>query len=223
MDVSKSSPRPSLKAKSAHVGKLSIIGGTWWGRIILYTIIGTMACVLILSIMTREVTIWPTTRSASDPVVLSNLVGLIPLAIAMYFKMPLTAAFIASAVLASLVYHVFQEDTAHSGLGTLDSITANALFVYGIGLYALSLTMCPNIHLSISSVLFMIMAVVCYKQAHRKENDEHEEIYYDRMHTVWHILAFLTITVTILNVYRGNCSDCYSKTPWLRKLQRFTY
>lgn len=147
--------------------------------------------------------------------VLSHIFGLIPLCLAMRQQLPLTTGFIAAALIASTFYHLFGEETV---LGRIDTTLATCTFVWTLLLVALSLTFKVSWILLVISLLFGVLAIASYKLGHETDLPAAAV---DRLHTMWHLFAFLAMAAVILNLHRGPETRFAAPKTWLRAVQEF--
>ena len=162
------------------------------------------------------------TRSLGDPVVATHLMGIIPLALAIYFRMPLTAIVVFLSLVTSLFYHLFCENNSQKVLNYVDVFFAHfVLFLFIVILFVAVTLRADEYLLSFSFVLAVIAIVMWFLPRIINKDDA---CLWKRMHALWHLVAFVAMSLILLAFDRRNIpKSAYSAHSWLRDLQYYHF
>lgn len=167
-------------------------------------------------------------REFSDAMVMTHLFGIIPITLALYLKMPLTASVITLSTLASLAYHITYEPSEGAVMMS-DAFMASFMSMWLLTVFCVSLTMKPNWHVIALALTFTVLAMVVYGLASKDDDMLPKKALAHcclrrKLHPLWHILGFISIILVLVNFKRhGNVYISYSKNRWLREMQAFSY
>jgi len=130
------------------------------------------------------------------PAVWSNTIFLVPLVVALHFRIVVGAVFIVSVFVFSFLYHVLSEKEDGSLL-SLDRVFAGMLTLYNAVLVAFGDFTYPYFHLTII-VVFVAMYLFRLQQ---REWSKGNFVKYDTYHALWHLC---TATATLLSLLTFN-------------------
>ena len=170
-------------------------------------------------------------RDFSDPMVLSHVMIVFPLAIALYKRMHWTAVLIAVSGIASIFYHAFREDDL--GFAVTDAYLAMLVLLWTIAVFCVSLTMCPDKEVVWMVVAMLVLSLGFYFAPLLAKDDDNKQCIRWRLHPMWHMVGYAGIALALINFNKewlagvhdlGKSAGLYRpKAAWLRELQDFSW
>jgi hypothetical protein len=196
-----------------------------WGRSLVWGSVVLITVVIAIITLTDSVALdeWPSIRDLTEPMILSHLIALIPICLAIRNSMPLTAGFLVAATIASFFYHLFMETSTNDTLVHLDVFLATSTAVLTGLILVVSLTFShTSYHAVAVSIVLSILALFTYTYPNLSHHAVDSTIK-DKLHPLWHILAFLSTAVVIWNFRRNPSYTQFSRNPWVYKIQTFSW
>ncbi len=169
-------------------------------------------------------------RDFSDPMVLSHVMIVFPLAVALYKRMHWTAVLIAVSGVASLFYHAFREDDL--GFAIWDSYLAMLALLWVITIFGVSLTMCPDREIVWMVATMLVLSGAFYFTPWLMPEGDNKDCLSWRLHPMWHMVGYAGIALALTNfnkewlanVKRMPSSELFRPTrAWVRDLQDFSW
>lgn len=196
-----------------------------WKWIVLWGFVALCTFAVATVILTDNTAEWPSVRSVADPMVISHIFAILPLMLAIDRNLPLVATVICASTVASFFYHMFGETSSNSMVVHLDVVMACILCIIMLALMATTLTLTHSPQMFAVTVLLGALALVCYVFAgHNLLSDPGTEFEArrERLHPLWHCLAFVALATAIFNFHRNELT-LYSRNRFVYAMQTFSF
>lgn len=164
------------------------------------------------------------TRAMTDPMIISHVMIVFPIAAALHLRMHATAGLLAVSGVVSLMYHAFREE--NTALAATDAGLATFVFFWVLAMLATSLTMCPDREVLLMIGALLVLAMTFYFAGAAMREGDGKDCFRWRTHPLWHILAYAGVALVIVNFNKAWArapGNALSRRRWVRDLQRFDW